>query len=158
MNIFKQLLDSVGGSLVDSVVGVVKDYFPPSMSDQEKAKMEAGISKMMHKHELQMLKATTDMEKTFNDRIKTMEGTAADLRTIPIIGPVIIFLRGMQRPTWGFGTLYVDIQVFSGNWALVDGSQVESCFWIVNLLVLGFLFGERAVKNLSPLIERMLKK
>ncbi len=158
MNIFKTLLDSVGGSLVDSVVGVVKDYFPPSMSDAEKAKMEQGISKMMHKHELQMLKATTDMEKTFNDRIKAMEGTASDLKDMPYIGSAIIFLRGLQRPTWGFGTLYVDLNVFSGTWKLEAGSQTESCFWIVNLLVLGFLFGERAVKNLSPLIERMLKK
>jgi len=158
MGLWEKIIDVAGGSLVGSVVDTIKDYFPPSMSEQEKAQMELGITKAMQKNELAMLKATTHMEAEFNQRIKDMEGTASDLQSLPVIGRAVIFLRGLQRPTWGFGVLYIDFCVFSGQWVLAADSKLESAFWVINLLVLGFLFGERSIKNLSPLIERMLKR
>lgn len=155
-NLWAKILDSVGGSLVGSTVNTIKEYFPPSMTEKEKVELELKLSNALHSRELDMLKATTDMEVEYNQRIKDMEGTASDLLALPFIGRVIIFLRGMQRPLWGVGTMVLDYQVFSGAWKIQEGSQYGTVFWIINLLVLGFLFGERAIKNVSPLIERLL--
>jgi hypothetical protein len=90
------------------------------------------------------------MDKEFNKRISDLEGTASDLKSIPIIGPILLFLRGAQRPFWGFATIYLDYQVFSKGWNLDPGSQAGSAFYVINLLVLGFLFGERAIQNVLP--------
>ena len=104
------------------------------------------------------MEAAHQAEAEFNGRIKDLEGTAADLKTIPVLGPVILFLRGCQRPAFGFFTLIMDWLVFSGAWTILSGSRLESAFFTVNLLVLGFLFGERAVKNVMPLFERMMER
>lgn len=64
----------------------------------------------------------------------------------------------MQRPIWGFALLYIDLKVFSGAWSMTPDSQTESAFWLLNLLILGFLFGERAVRNVMPMVNRRLRK
>ena len=158
MSLFNKILDMAGGSLVGTIVDTAKAYFPPSMTDQEKTTLELKMKEVVHTQELALLQATNHMEAEFNGRIKGMEGTASDLRTIPFIGPIIIFGRGMQRPVWGFATLYLDYKTFAGDWIIAEGTKQDMAFFVINLLVLGFLFGERAVKNLGPLIERMIKK
>ena len=98
-----------------------------------------------------------DAERQVTERISLLEGTATDLRSVPIIGPIMLFMRGIQRPVWGFGTMYVDFNWFSGSWGDMTQQQ-ESALWVINLLVLGFLFGERAVANLAPIITEMITK
>lgn len=158
MSLWNKIVDMAGGSIVDTIVNTAKDYFPPSMSDQEKSELQLKLSEVAHKQELSLLQATNHMEAEFNGRIKSMEGTANELKSIKIIGPLIILLRGLQRPVWGFATLYMDFKVFSGEWILIEGSKQDLAFFAINLLVLGFLFGERALKNVGPIIERMIKK
>ena len=85
-----------------------------------------------------------------------MEGTSSDLRSIPVIGALALFLRGLQRPTWGFGILFADYMWLSGVWDLDE--PMTDVIFLVNFLVLGFLFGERAIKNLEPLITKLLAK
>ena len=81
------------------------------------------------------------------------------------LGRIVIFLRGAQRPIWGYFVLVMDIMVFSGRWNLVKLAEqtktasmvdIQSAFWIINFLVLGFLFGERAVKNVMPLLQKQM--
>lgn len=158
MNLFKKIVDMAGGDIFSTIVDTAKDYFPPSMTEGEKSELQLKLSQAAHTQELSLLEATNHMEAEFNDRIKSMEGTASDLKTIPIIGPIIIFLRGLQRPFYGFATLYLNYKVFSGDWTMVTDSKQELAFFAINLLVLGFLFGERALKNVGPIIERMIKK
>ena len=64
---------------------------------------------------------------------------------------IIGWIRQLLRPAWCVGVLFFDLNVFSGAWPLSPDSRVESCFWLVNFLVLGFLFGERSLANLLPL-------
>ena len=45
---------------------------------------------------------------------------------------------------------------FMGRWQL--NPQQESALWVINFLVLGFLFGERAVQNVAPLIAEIMAK
>lgn len=107
-----------------------------------------------HAEEIERLGLAASQATT--NRAALLEGTASDLKSLPILGPVMLFLRGCQRPIWGFGTIYFDHQVFSGAWSITTGPQ-ESAFWIINLLVLGFLFGERAVQNIAPFVAEMIK-
>lgn len=155
MGLFKSAVDLLtggGGSVVTSIVGLVKDRFPPSMSDKEKSDLSLAITEAENKKDIEVLKLANIADQQFNDRMKTHEGTASDLKQIPFIGAVIIFLRGAQRPVWGFATLFLDFQVFSKAWPIETGSLEGSAFLTINLLVLGFLFGERAVKNVAPLL------
>jgi hypothetical protein len=57
----------------------------------------------------------------------------------------------------------MDVMVFSKRWDLSslagdskDMANLQSAFWVVNFLVLGFLFGERAVRNVMPLVKGRL--
>jgi hypothetical protein len=45
---------------------------------------------------------------------------------------------------------------FMGRWQLSEAQ--ESALWVINFLVLGFLFGERAVQNVAPLIAEIMDK
>lgn len=160
MALFAKITDFLAGGLGSKIVDTVKDYFPPSMSDQEKAQVNQAIQASAREHELRLLLLAQEEQEEFNQRIKDLEGTAQDLNQAGWFGKVIIFLRGAQRPVWGFGVLVLDFQVFSGEWQLramdVGGGQVVdlvSTFWAINLLVLGFLFGERAAKNIMPLLK-----
>lgn len=155
-NIFTKAIDFLSGGLGSKIVDTVAARFPPSMSEGEKAALSMAISEEANKQTNEAAKLINEAQKEFNTRIKDMEGTAKDLKSISFIGPIVIFLRGCQRPVWGYSTLYMDLMVFSDKWKSLSETQ-ESALWIINLLVLGFLFGERAIKNLMPLIERMVK-
>lgn len=155
-NLLTKAADFFSGGLGSAIVDTVKDYFPPSMSDLEKAELSMRINDAANKQANAAAKIANEAQAEFNDRIKEMEGTAKDLKAIPFIGSIIIFLRGCQRPVWGYATLYIDFMVFSGKWTTLTETQ-ESAVWVVNLLVLGFLFGERAIKNIMPLAERLVK-
>ena len=153
MSIFTKIADALGGSVIKEGFNVIKSYFPPSMTDQEKAAAELAYQQFAHDTDMQLRTQLNEAEQEFNQRIKDLEGTATDLKTIPIIGHIIIFLRGAQRPAWGIFTLYADYMIFSGSWIIPTGdAQRMPMLFAINILVLGFLFGERAVKNLTPFI------
>ena len=59
---------------------------------------------------------------------------------------------------WGFATAYMDFMVFSGQWQIEAHTAKDAAFWSINLLVLGFLFGERAVRNVMPIIGQYFGK
>lgn len=103
--------------------------------------------------------AAADLEATraLTDRIAQLEGTAADLKAVPILGQAMLFARGAQRPIIGYAVMWLDYQVFSGTYKVgLSGEMLSNLFFLINVLVLAFLFGERAVKNLAPLITDMM--
>jgi hypothetical protein len=137
-------------------VGDVVDKFVTT--GQEKEEMKRLMAELVHKQEMELQRFSLEAEQEFNKRIKDLEGTAADLNQSGFLGKVIIFFRGLQRPLWGFGVMFMDFQVFSGKWVIQEGTRADAAFYIINFLVLGFLFGERAVKNVAPLVSNMMKK
>jgi len=141
--------------IVSSIAGLVKDYFPPDLSPDKKAELEARLRDFQLQAQRQVDDATSEAEKNLTQRIAELEGTASDLKAIPFFGPVMIFLRGLQRPVWGFSTLYMDFMWFA-EWETLTQKQ-ESALMIINVLVLGFLFGERAIKNVMPLITKLFE-
>jgi hypothetical protein len=142
MSIFKKLLDGVTGGFVSTAVDTFKDYFPPDMSPGQKA-------------DQQMDDAAITAEEVLTNRIAQLEGTASDLKSVPFVGPLVLFLRGLQRPLWGYATLFMDYMWFS-EWPTLTSKQ-ESALMAINILVLGFLFGERAIKNVMPLITKLFE-
>ena len=156
MSFLDKAADFIGGSLFGEIKDTVMAYFPPDMSPQERAKAELQIQAMLHAKQIEANKVLADSAAQLDRRIAEQEGTAKDLLALPILGRVIIFARGAQRPVWGFSTLYMDHQwFFSGG---EFNEQQQTAMITINVLVLGFLFGERAIKNLEPLLIKVFAK
>lgn len=150
MSLLTKITDVIGGSLFGSVKELITDYFPPDMLPEKKAELQRKIDEMEFKKQIAILEAAADAEKTLNQRIAEQEGTASDLKQLPIVGRIVLFLRGLQRPMWGFFVMYIDFEWFTK--APIYTEQQQSALIVINLLVLGFLFGERTITNLKPLI------
>lgn len=144
-----------GGGIVSSLTGLVKEYFPPDLSPEKKAELEGKLRDFELQAQKQVDDATSEAEKNLTQRIAELEGTASDLKAIPFFGPLMLFLRGLQRPVWGFATLYMDFMWFA-DWQTLTPKQ-ENALMVINVLVLGFLFGERAIKNVMPLITKLFE-
>ena len=155
MSFLSKLGDIVGGSLFKEAKDVVMAYWPPEIGPEKRAEMEMKLLEAERAKQAQINEALAESERMITERVALVEGSAQDLRAIPLIGPIIIFLRGLQRPIWGYLTMYLDCLWFMGQVQL--NQQQESALWVINFLVLGFLFGERAVQNLTPFITEMLK-
>ena len=154
MSIVKKLGDFIGSGFLKSIGDVVDRFVT---TGEEKEKMKREMAELVHRQELDMQRISLETEQEFDQRLKDLEGTTKDLNQAGWLGRVALFFRGLQRPLWGYLTLYMDLMVFSGCWKIEKDSQLESAFWLVNFLVLGFLFGERAVKNVVPLVQNMLR-
>ena len=154
MDILGKIAGMFSGGIIKSISDVVATWLPPDMSPEKKAEIQLAASKQDADNKIAVMTVAYEMDKEFNKRIADLEGTASDLKSLPIIGPVLLFLRGAQRPVWGFATLYCDYMVFSKAWVLEKGSQSEAAFYIINVLVLGFLFGERAIQNVLPYLTQ----
>lgn len=141
------------GGIVKTGLDFVNKRWPPNMSESDRKQMEIVVSDMLHQQEMQLLQFGQEQQVAFDQRIKDMEGTAADLRAVPFFGTLILFLRGTQRPIWGFATLYLDFYWFTSAPTFTE--QQQTALIVINILVLTFLFGERAIKNLEPLIMKV---
>jgi len=155
MSIISKIISDFGGNVIKEGFEVVKEYFP---SAQSKAEAQLKYERFIHEKQKEAGDNALKADQEFNNRIKEMEGTAADLKTIPIIGHIIIFIRGAQRPIWGLFTLYADYMAFSKGWDLSEEPELRSMLFAINILVLGFLFGERAVKNILPFLKEFFAK
>lgn len=162
MSVFSKILEFASGGIGEKIVDTIQGQLPPRMSEADKKAVEAAVRQAARQHEVQLLTLAQEEDKEFNDRIKEMEGTANDLSQAGIFGKTIIFLRGAQRPLWGYFVLILDIMVFSGKWQLAGkeagGLDLINVFWVINLLVLGFLFGERAMRNVLPIVQSKFGK
>lgn len=157
MSFLSKLGDVFSGGLASTVIDAVEKYFPPDMTPQQKMDLQKEMSQLELEKSKEVNKAIAEAESAINDRIAQYEGTAKDLAQMPVIGRIVLFARGCQRPLWGFATMYCDFMWFSGEWPTMTDQQ-QSALWVINLLVLGFLFGERAVKNVTPLIGQYFGK
>lgn len=156
MKLLSKVADFVGGSLFKEIKETAMAYFPPDMTPQQKAEAELALTEALNERQLQANKMLTDAAAQLDKRISEQEGTAKDLAQMPILGRAILFLRGLQRPVWGFATLAMDWKWFFGTHTFTD--QQQTAMIVINVLVLGFLFGERTIKNLEPLIIKVFAK
>lgn len=156
MGLLDSLANVATGGLGRVILDGIKEYFPPDMTPEQKANIALALQTIELQKSIEFAKAQQEAETNLDARIAQYEGTASDLMGFPVLGTFMLFLRGAQRPIWGYATIYLDYGVFSGMWKLSD-PIVSNAFWVVNFLVLGFLFGERAVMNVMPFVTDMLK-
>lgn len=155
MSFFQKITDFLTGGVGSTLVQEISKHFPPGMSEAERAQAQLAVMELEHNRQVELLKLAQEQDEEFDQRIKDLEGTASDLKSVPFIGAVILFLRGSQRPLWGFATMYMDAMWFSGIWQFNE--QQSAAAHIINFLVLGFLFGERAAQNILPLLATVFK-
>ena len=142
-----------GGNVIESLNDVAKTWFE---TPEKRNAFLMEMQKLEHARAIEAQKLVLQEQAEFNQKIKDLEGTAKDLISSGWPGRVVLFMRGAQRPAWGWGVLFFDFSYFTGRIMLTaDG---EKLLYIINLLVLGFLFGERAVKNVAPLVKDILEK
>jgi hypothetical protein len=151
MGFLKGLMSFLKGDFVKNAMDFVNTRWPPNMSESDKAQMELVITDMLHKQAMDLAAVAQKDEAAFNQRIVDLEGTAHDLKSIPFIGALIIFLRGAFRPMFAYMVAYVDWLYFTTDTAHWPEQQ-QTLLIAINLLVLAFFFGERAMKNVMPLI------
>lgn len=154
MGIIDALTNVATGGLGRDILSAVEKYFPPDVSPEQRENFRLAAENIELQRARDFAAAQADAERALNERISMYEGTASDLRQMPVIGPAMLFLRGAQRPAWGIATLCLDYEVFSGAWKLGD-TVLLNCFFLINFLVLIFLFGERAVVNVFPLLKQL---
>ena len=153
MGLLSKITDFVSGGLFGEIKDTVMSYFPPDMSPKDKAEAELKLQQMLNNKAMEANKILNEAATQLDDRIREQEGTAKDLKSIPVIGTIIIFLRGVQRPMWGYATLVMDYKWFFEDHTFNE--QQQTAMIVINMLVLGFLFGERTIKNLEPLILKI---
>jgi len=154
----KSILGAVTGGLSDRVVELVEAVLPNGLSAEQKLALKQTVEAETTKREMAAHQAAAEAERNLTERIAVLEGTAKDLMGVPVVGKIVLFVRGAQRPAWGIGVLYLDYMVFSKQWPLDPETVTESAFWLINFLVLGFLFGERAMQNVMPAVALLLEK
>ena len=153
MSVLSKLSDLIGGSIFKEIKDLAVTYLPPGMSDLEKANFELRLNDQLYRKEIELSQAVDDAARQLDKRIEEQEGTVKDLKQMPYLGKFVIFLRGAQRPTWGYLTIYMDMLWLFGDYEMTH--QQELALTIITGLVLGFLFGERAIKNVAPFIAIM---
>jgi len=153
MSLLAGVLSTLTGALPKAVNRAIDAVLPDKLSEPEKEAIKTAATDAAHRHELEMTKEVVLAEAQFNLRLKDMEGTAKDLSALPIIGKIVIFIRGCMRPAFCVSTIYWDWKILSHAWEPPD----RELFILINFLVLGFLFGERTLINVMPYIERWTK-
>ncbi len=155
MRFVSGLMGLLKGDFVKDAMDFVSTRWPADMSDIQRAEMEVVLKELAHKQAMDLSQVARDDEDAFNKRTIDLEGTASDLKSIPFIGALIIFLRGAFRPLFAYLTAYLDWVYFTtdtSKWT----EQQQTLLIAINLLVLVFFFGERALKNVMPLITNAL--
>lgn len=99
--------------------------------------------------------ADNEADRLLTDRIAQLEGTASDLNGVPVLGPAMLFLRGSQRIVIGYGTAFLDYEWLVGALGQI-GDMQQRLLMMASLLVFAVLFGERAIKNVAPVIVDIL--
>jgi hypothetical protein len=172
LTVFDEIRKAIFGDkgIFGSVTDFVNKRWPPDISPEQRIQIEqtlrefeAGEKAKDQEFKLKAEALTNEAEEEFNKRVRDLEGTTADLKTIPIFGTLIIFIRGALRPTWCVATMYIDFMLLAGKWQVTklytDNGITPEGFMviIINALVLGFIFGERTLRNIVPALMPIIE-
>lgn len=154
MAIGEKILNFFTGGIGEGIVNVI-DQRVADKDLAAKLKQELSVLIQTQGHEAAMLAERNEMERErlFNERTKEMEGTANDLKSIPIVGAIVIFLRGAFRPIFAYFTMWLYIQYFGTGMDWTD--RQEALLYATGIIVLIFYFGERAAQNVLPVLARV---
>ena len=123
MSVFSKILDFVSGGIGEKIVETVQGQFPARMSEADRKKVEEAIRQAAREHETKLIALAQAEQLEFNNRLRDLEGTATDLNASGIFGRIIIFLRGAQRPLWGYFVLFLDFMNPSTHSFMTSGGR-----------------------------------
>lgn len=121
----------------------LKKFVPDKMSEADRATLENNM-------EMFVAKEARTESSVFRDFVVAYEGAAKDVPRL------IVILRSMIRPAFTVLVGYLDYLFFTGattTWAPEAIAMLKA----INIIVLAFWFGERALKN-SGLVELLVAK
>lgn len=136
-------------TISDLVKTGLNKFVRDKMSEKDAAELEQNM-------EMFLLKEAREENSAFREFVVQYEGAAKDYINVPIVGPLILVLRGMIRPVFTWAVGYWDYLYFTGttsDWA----DEKIALLKAINIIVLMFWFGERAIKN-TGLMDLLLKK
>lgn len=158
MSIFSKVTDLLTGGVGSKVLDIIDKQFPGKLSASEQKELQLELERLDMEREKAGNEAIAEATRALNERVAQYEGTAADVKDMFLIGPLIILVRSMFRPVCSYVTLYLDYHYFvlGGSETWPEGTT--TLLMIINLIVLGFWFGERTIKNLMPLFMAWMDK
>ena len=106
--------------------------------------------KLASKMQVFVAQESTKADGIFRDFIIKYEGAAKD------VPKLIVYLRALIRPFFTIATGYFDWIYFTGDMAGWNADAV-GLLKAINVIVLIFWFGEKAVTN-SGIIDKLIKK
>lgn len=122
-------------------------FLPDKMSEGERAEMELEaqrwVAEQAHRE-----------DSSFREFVLGYEGRAKDYENIPFVGPVVLLFRGLIRPVFTVLVGYLDYLFFTEPASAFTGEQA-ALLKVVNIIVLTFWFGERALTN-SGIVDKIL--
>ena len=135
-------------AVIELVNKGIDHFFPPSMSEKDKEEM---------KQKMNMFVATEARTESseFRNFVLAYEGSASDYTKFPIIGPIVMLLRGFVRPGITYLTAYFDFVYFTDVTIKFTPEQ-SKLLAIINVIVLVFWFGERVLVN-TGLMDALVK-
>lgn len=134
---------------IDLVKTFLNKFVSDKMSEGEKAALAMQA-------EMFVAQQSLAEDSAFRSFVQEYEGAAKDISNIPLVGPILTLLRSAIRPVFTLLVGYLDWIYFTGpgsNWTDDQGALLKA----INIIVLMFWFGERAVKN-SGIVELLLKR
>ncbi|MGI9249906.1 MAG: hypothetical protein ACR2PR_01740, partial [Pseudohongiellaceae bacterium] len=140
MSILAGIKAFMGGGTGKEIVGFIRDRFPAKLSEAEMMQLQQAADEMDRAHETKLLEFAQKQDESFNERTILMEGTAKDLQQFGFLGKIVVFLRGLFRPTFAYFTMYLDFLWFTGDttgWT----DQQNTAMIVINIIVLVFFFG-----------------
>jgi hypothetical protein len=130
---------------IDPITATI-DLIKTGLNKFVRDKVDEGTMKQLElDFEKHLLSEATKQDGIFREFVIKYEGAAEEYKNIPIVGPLLLILRGAIRPVFTLAVAY-------WNWVFfttVTGWETEKIqiLGTINAIVLIFWFGERAVTN-----------
>ena len=156
MKVIEKILDVFKTSFFAKALDILNKQLPEKISEKDRLKLELKFRELGADFEKTVMEYAYKVSRDSIKRNAIMEGTARDLRGFPVVGRIVLLIRGLQRPIWSFFTLYLDYNVLADNWPL-DKQFKLVAFLTINGIVLSVLFGERAIINIIPFLGKFWK-
>jgi len=139
---------------VTAVSDLVKTGLNKFVGDKMGEKDKAELSNNM---QMFVMSESRQEGSAFRSFILAYEGEAKEYRDIPLIGPLMMLIRGLIRPGFTVAVGYWDFIYFSARDMALWPNDKSNLLFAINLIVLIFWFGERTVQYVMPLINAFIQ-
>lgn len=148
MSLSERIGNTLSNGVLENLAERVFALLPKNLTIAEREEIELEIAEATCTYYGKLLTLSAKQDAEYNRRLKGMEGTAKDLLQFGLLGRIVWALRNLQRFSWVVFLFFLNMMIFSGGWQIPETEaasaylNLTSAFWMINVLILGFLFGE----------------